>query len=221
MQATMSDPFGYSLDQSEWQSLTSVQMIAQLDQELIPEGARIQFSPPNTDIATMLGGQDPAALMGPDVNVVDVLHSTHWGEDGQGEAILFIIQREDEQFRWHATIYAPAGFPRPIVDETVTATAVAATPLPDNAIKEVPLSPVVMPAPQAVFSVFGQGVWRVDENGISQQLSASDDVLVSPDQTHWFMRSGQYVGQRVGNPVCASTDHRRGFCRDLYVALAR
>ncbi len=44
-------------------------------------------------------------MMGPDVNLAEVIFSTGWGEDGQGEALLFIGQDPCGKYYWIATLY--------------------------------------------------------------------------------------------------------------------
>lgn len=103
--------FGYF--GSEWQTLSPEMFIQELDNNLIPLGAEVQFSSPDVDIAAMLQHDTPETMLGPEHNVVAILHSTGWGADGLGEAMLFIEQTTDGQHFWRGTIYAPQGFPAP------------------------------------------------------------------------------------------------------------
>jgi hypothetical protein len=103
--------FGYF--GSEWQTLSPEMFIQELSTNLIPPGAEVQFSPPDVDIAAMLEYSAPETMLGPDHNVAAILHSTGWGADGLGEALLFIEQTTDGQHFWRGTIYAPQGFPTP------------------------------------------------------------------------------------------------------------
>jgi hypothetical protein len=110
LQSLLADPFAFGAYASEWVSLAPSEVIEGLRQEHLPEGADIAYSPPETDLAALLGGIPPASLLGPDANVARVLHSTGWGQDGEEEVMLFITEREDGQYQLAAFLYAPIGF---------------------------------------------------------------------------------------------------------------
>jgi heat shock protein HslJ len=110
LQSLMADPFAFGAYASEWVSLAPSEAIEGFRQEHLPEGASIAFSPPETDLASLLGGIPPASLLGPEANVALVLHSTGWGQDGEEEVMLFLTEREDGQYRLAAFLYAPFGF---------------------------------------------------------------------------------------------------------------
>lgn len=75
-------------------------------------GGPIRFPEPEAPLSEMLGNQDPLHIFQSDVQVVDVLFSQGWGDEGLGEAMLFVAQRPDGSFWWYSIIIAPTGFPR-------------------------------------------------------------------------------------------------------------
>jgi hypothetical protein len=60
-----------------------------------------------------LGAVDPATAFGPDVQIVDLVYSQGWGNDGSDEAILTIAEGADGSQYWQGIIYASAGFTAP------------------------------------------------------------------------------------------------------------
>lgn len=162
LQAFMSDPFGFGPFRSEWSQLTPAQMAAQLE-TLLPEGASVQFSLV-PDLVAMLDGQDPQQMLGPDVALAAVWHSTGWGAAGQDEAILFVEELADGRFAWKAMILAPGGF------------------LPESA--ELPIMDE-QPAPVGLlYSQPDGSLWQVGADGQPQKLTDQPEAVPSPDGQH-------------------------------------
>ncbi len=162
----MSDPFGFGPYRSEWSLLTPDQMAAQLEM-MLPEVAMVQFNP-DADISAMLDGQDPQQMMGPDVTVAAVWHSSGWGATGQDEAILFVEELADGRFAWKAMILAPDGF------------------LPDSA--ELPIMDE-QPAPIGLLYTKVDGsLWQVSAEGQPEQFLFQEGVVPvpSPNGQHAF-----------------------------------
>jgi hypothetical protein len=165
-QAQMSDPFGFGPYRSEWSQLAPADMAAQLEM-MLPEGATLQFNP-EADVVAMLDGQNPQMMLGPDVTVTAVWHSSGWGAEGQDEAIMFIEEMADGRFAWKAMIYAPAGF------------------LPESA--ELPILDE-QPAPIGLlYSQPDGSLWQVGVAGQPAQLwyQEGTPATPSPDGKHAF-----------------------------------
>lgn len=75
----------------------------------LPEGALIQHY---TDPANFpaLDGMDASQMFGPDVAVEDILYTVGWGEDGHGEALLYVARDASGDLYWHGMVIALAGF---------------------------------------------------------------------------------------------------------------
>lgn len=166
-QSQMSDPIAWGGYRSEWQQLSPDAARMQLEQWL-PATASVQFSPPETDLTMMLDGQNPAMMLGGDVVVTAVIHSTGWGSTGADEAILFVEEVADGRFVWRAMLYALDGFlpevgDLPVIDE--------------------------QPAPVGLlYSKVDGSLWQVDANGQPVQLWYQEGVVPtpSPDGKHAF-----------------------------------
>jgi hypothetical protein len=166
LMSQMSDPFGFGPYRSEWSQLTPAQMVAQLE-NMLPQGAALQFNP-DADLLTMLDGQDPQMMLGPDVTVAAVWHTSGWGAEGLDEAILFVEEMGDGRFAWKAMIYAPNGF------------------LPESA--ELPILDG-QPAPVGLLYHKADGsLWQVAADGQPVQLWAQEGVspIPAPDGKHAY-----------------------------------
>jgi hypothetical protein len=53
---------------------------------------------------------DPAAMLGPDVKVARVLHSTGWGTGASDEVLLFITEAPEGGYRWAALLWTSGAF---------------------------------------------------------------------------------------------------------------
>jgi hypothetical protein len=109
LQALMADPFTIGYWQSEGVVLPPAEATEQLRLNLLPDPELVSFTYDRAFFPD-LGGIDPATAFGPDVQVVGVVYSQEWGQDGNGEAIMVISESAGGQQFWHGLIYAPAGF---------------------------------------------------------------------------------------------------------------
>jgi hypothetical protein len=109
LQALMGDPFVIGYWQSEGTELAPSEAAALLEEELLPREAFVNYTL-GGNLSGLLGGQDPLAMWGPDVNAQQAIHSTGWGSNGNSEAVLIIAQRPDGSYYWHGILYAPGGF---------------------------------------------------------------------------------------------------------------
>jgi hypothetical protein len=109
LQALMGDPFAIGYWRSEGTALAPAEAAALLEEELLPRDAFVNYTL-GANLSSLLDGQDPLAIWGPDVNAQQAIYSTGWGSDGNGEAVLIIAQRPDGSYYWHGILYAPGGF---------------------------------------------------------------------------------------------------------------
>jgi hypothetical protein len=104
--AAMHDPFMVALWRSEGFSVSPNDAPQQI-YNYLPEGAQVQHI---TDTFPTLDGIDPTQMFGPDVAVEDVLYTTGWGDDGSGEALIFIARDANDELYWHGLVVAPGAF---------------------------------------------------------------------------------------------------------------
>lgn len=188
--AQLSDPFGFGPYRSEWSLLTPAEMVAQLE-NILPPGASLQFHP-DADLSAMLDGQDPQMMLGPDVKVAAVLHSSGWGAEGRDEAILFVEELADGRFTWKAMIIAPDGF------------------LPESA--ELPILDE-QPAPVGLLYQKPDGsLWQVAADGQPVQLwyQEGTPATPAPDGQHAFYQiQGDLflLDVTTGESVQLTSDH--------------
>jgi hypothetical protein len=57
-----------------------------------------------------LDGIQPEAMFGPDVNIIQVIYSQGWGQDGQGGALIFITGDPDGGYTWYGMGYSSDNF---------------------------------------------------------------------------------------------------------------
>jgi hypothetical protein len=112
LQALMGESLTIGYWRSEGQTLTPAQAVEQLRLNLLPDPAAVSFILDRSQFPD-LGGIDPAAVFGPDVQIVDLVYSQGWGTDGRGAGILTIAQNADGSQYWQGIIYAAAGFTPP------------------------------------------------------------------------------------------------------------
>ena len=110
MNANMNDSFAIGWWQSEWVGLGAAEATTEMQNRYLPEGANVTFEA--ADLAGLLDGQDPFAMLGPDINVQRVMFSRGW-MDGQGEAMVYVSQSADGSLSWDALLIAPEGFGDP------------------------------------------------------------------------------------------------------------
>jgi len=109
LEQMMGDPFIIAAWQSAGAAYPRASAITQLRDNVLSDQARLAFTT-STDFSALLGGTDPLAIWGPDVNAQKAIHMTGLGQQGTDEAILIIAQRGDGTFYWHGLILAAGGF---------------------------------------------------------------------------------------------------------------
>ncbi len=109
----MTDPFSIAGWQSDGSPLPFNEALDQLRTTYLPLESNVAFVL-GADLATLLDGTDPLTLWGPDVNAASALYSIGWGADGQGEALVIIVELLLDDgtpyWAWHAILYTPGGF---------------------------------------------------------------------------------------------------------------
>ena len=110
LEALAADEVAIGPFRSEWSTLDKQAWLDQMTSYFLPEGATVTISGPDTDISALLDGMDPQAMLGPDVDVEAVRHSSGWMADGAGEVILWVERQDDGQLALKAMLYAPMGF---------------------------------------------------------------------------------------------------------------
>ena len=119
LQGLMGETFAIGYWLSEGQTLTPVEAVEQLRLNLLPDPAGVSFIRDRGLFPDLsLGGVDPTAVFGPDMQIVDLVYSQGWGADGLQEAILAIAQNPDGSQYWHGILYGRfAELPGPPVQE--------------------------------------------------------------------------------------------------------
>jgi len=51
-----------------------------------------------------LQGMPLEGNFGSDVNVVEVIYSQGWGVDGQGGALIYLVQEPSGEYKWHSML---------------------------------------------------------------------------------------------------------------------
>ena len=57
-----------------------------------------------------MGGMQPEAMFGSDVNIIQVIYSQGWGQDGQGGALIFITGDPEGGYTWYGMGYSADNF---------------------------------------------------------------------------------------------------------------
>lgn len=109
LQSLMGDSFAIGYWQSEGVTLSPAEASLELEATLLPPQAFVAYTLTG-DLSSLLDGIDPLSVFGPDIGAVRAIHSTGWGVDGEGEAMLVIAQRPEGTYYWHGIIYAGSGF---------------------------------------------------------------------------------------------------------------
>jgi hypothetical protein len=102
--AAMGDAFVIGLWRSEGITVPPEEAPQQI-YNYLPEGAVIERNTDPDDFPT-LDGMPPAQMFGPDVAVEDILYTTGWGEDGSGEALLYVARDASGDLYWHGMVIA-------------------------------------------------------------------------------------------------------------------
>ena len=111
---SMMDPsFTMAFWQSQGLSLTPDEAVQQLQSNYIG-ASTILIPDPNKDLNALLAGFNPYSVMGLDPSTSQALFVSGWGQDGQGEAILYAARRADGSLYWYGVLIAPGGFAPPV-----------------------------------------------------------------------------------------------------------
>lgn len=184
MQALMSDPFAIGYWRSEGVTLNPAEAAAEIERSLLPANATITFNDPGSDISAMLDNQPAEALVN-GKKLAATLLSRGWGQDGRGEAILFITEKPEGGYTWDLLLFAGFGFMTApttvtgvtIVDEDTTLYSGPGESFP-------PVATVAAGLPYPVIGASDDGRWwRLtcfdEENGLIPSCWVSADPAVS------------------------------------------
>ncbi|MDX9865256.1 MAG: hypothetical protein RBT34_10665 [Anaerolineaceae bacterium] len=108
LQPLIGVPFSLASIGSGSSSLPASDLIKRLEKNMLLESSDPLFLP-DADLTPILGDRVPTSL-GPGLKVVAILFSKGWGENGVGEAILYISELPDKTFAWYGMVYAREGF---------------------------------------------------------------------------------------------------------------
>jgi hypothetical protein len=109
MQALASEPIAVGAWRSEWRMYEPATMAQEFQNGSLPAPTAVTFTGLTDDEMAALLGQPPATMFSPDTNMVAALHSSGWGESGTDEAILFVVE-EENQYSWYAFLYTVGPF---------------------------------------------------------------------------------------------------------------
>ncbi|MDX1415505.1 MAG: hypothetical protein R3293_15025 [Candidatus Promineifilaceae bacterium] len=160
MEALMSDPIGVGPWRAEWQTLSAQEAVEQLRGGSLPYPANVIFTGINQEEIAQLLSVPPDTMLGPDVNVAAVLHSSGWGQSAGDDALLFITD-EDGQYHWSAFLYTTGRFADAYLE-------------------------VVPPPAGLITIIWNEGVYRIEPDGSQQELfdqtvAETPNIRVSPD----------------------------------------
>jgi hypothetical protein len=107
----MSDPFTIGYWGSEGRSASPAEITAELAEARLPAdpATPMSFTTERNEFPP-LAGMQLETMFGPDLDVALVIYSEGWGPDGAGSALLYIVQDESGQYRWHSLAYSEAHF---------------------------------------------------------------------------------------------------------------
>ncbi len=105
----MSDPFtiGYWGSESGWAS--PMDMVNELSRNRLPTDTSGLTFTTDRNLFPSLQGMPPERMFGPDVDVALIIYSEGWGSDGQGAALLYIVQSGVE-YSWDSMVYSNMHF---------------------------------------------------------------------------------------------------------------
>ena len=106
------DPFVIGYWQSEGVAIPRDQAYQQLTEQYLPSPEEVVIITDREEYPDLFG-TPVEDIFGPDVEVAATLYSKGWGEDGQGEAILYIARCHEETYDgyfWYGMLYAGNGF---------------------------------------------------------------------------------------------------------------
>jgi hypothetical protein len=106
----MTNPFIIGYWESEGRIGSPAEITAELDQYRLPtDTSGLTFTTDRNQFPDLYG-MPPENMFGPDLNVVLVIYSQGWGQDGEDETMLLIAENANGEYYWHGMIYAGQGF---------------------------------------------------------------------------------------------------------------
>jgi hypothetical protein len=106
----MTDPFMIGYWRSEGLSLSTQEAFIQITQSLLPqEQQELRFTL-DRKLFPDLEGQPIEGIFGPGLNPSLIVFSQGWGQDGDGEALLYFIEEPDGSFAWKALLISNGSF---------------------------------------------------------------------------------------------------------------
>jgi hypothetical protein len=103
LESLMADPFTIGYWRSEWVSRTAQEAANELDRYRLPADTRsLTFTTDRNLFPTL--HVPPERMMNPELTVALVIYSEGWGSEGDGGALLFIIEEADDTYSWIAML---------------------------------------------------------------------------------------------------------------------
>ncbi len=101
------DPFMIGYWKSEGLTLTPNEVFGTLANSLYnaAQPGGMTFTTDRSQFPS-LEGINPETLIDPQLTLAQIVFSTGWGQDGLGEALLFIVQDECGGYFWHGLVFA-------------------------------------------------------------------------------------------------------------------
>jgi hypothetical protein len=114
----VNEPFAVGLWQSEGQEMSRNEFFGRLansyyrfQAESIAEGKPSQLTfTTDRDQFPPLMDMPVEGMVGPDVNIADVIYSEGWGQDGKGAALIFLAEDDCGKYYWHGLIFSEGHF---------------------------------------------------------------------------------------------------------------
>jgi hypothetical protein len=99
----MADPFAIGYWRSEWVSRSAQEAANEFDLYRLPADAGSLTFTTDRNLFPALH-VPPERMMNPALEVAMIIYSEGWGQDGQGGALLFIIEEADDRYTWYAML---------------------------------------------------------------------------------------------------------------------
>ncbi len=107
----MGDPFTIAYWGSEGRVDTPAGITAELQEYRLPADTNLplSFTTDRTEFPP-LAGMPPEQMFGPNLDVIEVIYSEGWGLDGQGAALLYIVEGSASNVYWFGLVYSDKHF---------------------------------------------------------------------------------------------------------------
>lgn len=109
LQKAMGDNFVMASWGSDSRTVPPAVALIELRNHYLNAGSAVAL-PSNVEWTTLLDGQDPLTLWGPQVQAVKALYVTGLGADQQDDALIIVAQQPDGTPYWYSLLVAPGGF---------------------------------------------------------------------------------------------------------------